>query len=252
MTSLKALITAKAVPDPQIPAKVSSGKRSSRGIRRIIDPVDDLNAQALLERKSNAPRLTVSAVNIGTAKDKRPLRRLVAMGAAETIQLRPSSNALSHLDCLAKAKALMNLITSHGFGLVVLGSRSSDGSSAQLGATLAGLLNWSYLSGVQSIKRIDDASVLAQCVFASVRVVLPCVLACALRPLRPKVITASNLLKTLKNRVKVVSVSDFDLKPQIELLETTVSQSPRLGLTFTDLPSAWAAISAWLRESKCL
>ncbi|MGP1917107.1 MAG: hypothetical protein ACTS6P_00560 [Candidatus Hodgkinia cicadicola] len=252
---MKILTTAKVVIDPEVQPKVLSGKRVMKGFRRIVDVVDDINIQALIEGLSN---VDVSVVSISSTADKSVLAKLIAMGAKEMIHFCCQNELIVRLDCLAKAKLLKNLILSRGFNLVALGIQSSDTSSAQLGPMLAGLLNWPCITGVKMIKQTSEKTFVVKYsvknVLIEINVPFPCVLTCDLSVKTPRLITVVDLLKAKRKRVNIIPVleSNYNLKPQIEIIEDIVSASPRIGKVFTNFGDAWEDITRWLKNRKWL
>ncbi|MGP1914321.1 MAG: hypothetical protein ACTS4V_00735 [Candidatus Hodgkinia cicadicola] len=252
---MKILATAKVVVDPEVQPKVLAGKRLVKGLRRIIDVIDDINVQALIE---GLPNLDISVANISSVEDKDILAKLVAMGAKEMIHLSCANELIVRLDCLAKAKLLKDLVINQSFNLVALGIQSSDTSSSQLGAMLAGLLNWPCLTGVKAIKRTPEGTFVAKCaiknVWIDINVPEPCVLTCDLSVKTPKLITVVDLIKAKRQHVNTIPVleSNFDLKPQVETIEDVVSSAPRCGKVFTNFSDAWDTVTRWLKNRKWL
>ncbi|MGP1918116.1 MAG: hypothetical protein ACTS4U_00145 [Candidatus Hodgkinia cicadicola] len=252
---MKILVTAKVVVDPEVQPKILSGKRVTKGLRRIVDVVDDVNVQALIE---GLPNVDVSVANISSAGDKGCLARLIAMGAKEMIHFSCTNEHIARLDCLAKAKLLKNLIVTRGFNLVALGIQSSDTSSAQLGPMLAGLLNWPCITGVKAIKQTGDKSFIVKCAIKSVlidiNVVTPCILTCDLRVKASKLVTVVDLIKAKRKPICNIPVleSNYNLKPQVAVIEDIISTKPRFGKVFTNFGDAWEIITKWLRKNKWL
>ncbi|MGP1916533.1 MAG: hypothetical protein ACTS6G_03895, partial [Candidatus Hodgkinia cicadicola] len=156
------------------------------------------------------------------------------------------------LDSLTKAKLLRDLVLSQSFSLVMLGAQSSDVGSAQVAPALAGLLNWSCITNVTSIRYISKSVVSLHCsvgnVTTTVRVSLPCVLSCDLcrteRRLSPKPQLSPSRLKPVN--IIPVNETNLALSSQIEVIEETSVPNIRLGLTFSTLDSTLEAFSRWL------
>ncbi|MGP1926936.1 MAG: hypothetical protein ACTS7C_00240 [Candidatus Hodgkinia cicadicola] len=252
---MKILATAKVVVDPEVQPKILLGKRLVKGLRRIIDVVDDINVQALIE---GLPNCDVSVANISSADDKDILAKLTAMGAKEMIHFSCANEFITRLDCLAKAKLLKNLVINRSFNLVALGIQSSDTSSAQLGSLLAGLLNWPCITNIKAIKQTIEGNFIVKCaiknVLIDINVPTPCVLTCDLSVKAPKLVTVVDLIKAKRKPIDVVTVleSNLNLKPQIETIEDIISSAPRSNKVFTNFSDAWDNITCWLRKNKWL
>ncbi len=238
---MKILTTAKIVVDPEVQPKILSGKRLIKGLRRIVDVIDDINVQALIE---GLPNLDVCVANISSAGDKDVLARLVALGAKEMIHFSCTNELIVRLDCLAKAKLLKDLILTRGFNLVILGIQSSDTTSAQLGPMLAGLLSWPCVTGVKMIKQTVDENFVAKCaiknILLDINVPSPCVLTCDLSVKTPKLVTVVDLIRARRKPINTIPVlsSNFNLKPQVEIIEDIASSVPRFGKVFTNFSDA--------------
>lgn len=73
-----------------------------------------------------------------------------------------------------------------------------------------------------------------------INVPFPCVLTCDLSVKAPRLITVVDLLKAKRKRVNIIPVleSNYNLKPQIEIIEDVISASPRVGKVFTNFGDA--------------
>ncbi|MGP1922730.1 MAG: hypothetical protein ACTS5F_01525 [Candidatus Hodgkinia cicadicola] len=253
---MKILTTAKVVVDPEVQPKVLAGKRLVKGLRRIIDVIDDINAQALIE---GLPNLDISVANISSIEDKSILAKLVAMGAKEMIHFSYTNELIARLDCLAKVKLLKDLVINQSFNLVALGIQSSDTSSSQLSSMLAGLLNWPYTTGVKAIKHTAEGNFVVKCtiknVWIDINVPVFCVLTCDLSVKFPKLITVVDLIKANGTHVNTIPVleSNFNLNPQIETIEDIVSNAPRCDSRCVDVFTECVRNhNRWLRKRKWL
>ncbi len=140
MSKLKVLVAAKIVPDPEVEPKTESGAVITSDVDRVIDPVDEASIQAALELKQKLSEVSVAVASVGPILDRLALRRALAMGANEVVQVRLADDLVRAVDSLGVAKLLRRLVVLTKCDLVLTGSRSSDGGSGQVGAALASLL----------------------------------------------------------------------------------------------------------------
>ncbi|MGP1911197.1 MAG: hypothetical protein ACTS47_02995 [Candidatus Hodgkinia cicadicola] len=228
--------------EKQIPATLSATAF------RQFDPIDCTNVLSLLDWRPVAGCFTLSVANVGPSKDKTALGRFTALGVNEVIQL----STPHRLDSLTKAKLLRDLVLSQSFSLVMLGAQSSDVGSAQVAPALAGLLNWSCITNVTSIRYISKSVVTLHCsvgnVITTVCVSLPCVLSCDLCRTERRLSPKPQLLPSRLKPINIIPVNETNLalSSQIEVIEETSVPNIRLGLTFSTLDSTLEAFSHWL------
>jgi electron transfer flavoprotein beta subunit len=99
---------------------------------------------------------TVAAVTIGSKEDEEVLRRCLAMGADAAIRL--SDDAFEGSDGYAISRILHGAIKGMEFDLVFTGVQASDDGYAQVGVTLAQMLNVPHAAMVSNIEEIDGGN----------------------------------------------------------------------------------------------
>ena len=94
----------------------------------------------------------VTVVTVGSEEDEEVLRREMAMGANQAVLL--SDEAFNGSDGKGIATILKAYIAKNHFDLILTGVQAEDGA-AQVGGTLAALLDYPYASLVNSIQVVD-------------------------------------------------------------------------------------------------
>lgn len=151
MPTIVALI--KNVPDTWSTRTLNTDFTLDRdNVDNVIDEINEFAMeQALRLREANPDAgLRVVALNAGPAGSDEALRKALAMGADEAIQLR--DDALAGSDVIGTAWALHNAInTIDDVQLIVAGNASSDGAMGALPAILAEYRQVPALTEVSSV-----------------------------------------------------------------------------------------------------
>lgn len=149
------VVCVKAVPDPKQASRLAIDPMKKTVIRQgvplVINPLDRHALQAAVELGG-----TVTAMSMGPPEAREALQEALARGAGRGVLL--SDRAFAGADTLATAHALAAAVGWLGaFDLILCGSESSDGGTAQVGPQLAELLGIPHVSFVTSIEA-DPAS----------------------------------------------------------------------------------------------
>jgi electron transfer flavoprotein beta subunit len=143
------VVTAKYVPDPDLPGELDGFRLRREGVPGLLDPIDQCGVELAVQLKE-ALGGRVVLVSMGPAVAEAALRLGLAMGADEAVLV--TDPALTGADALVTARVLARAIGRFPFDLVICGAQSSDGSTGTLGAMLAGLLD---LPGIGPAKRVE-------------------------------------------------------------------------------------------------
>jgi len=143
------VVTAKYVPDPDLPGELDGFRLRREGVPGLLDPIDQCGVELAVQLKE-ALSGRVILVSMGPAVAEAALRLGLAMGADEAVLV--TDPALTGFDALVTARVLARAIGRFPFDLVICGAQSSDGSTGTLGAMLAGLLD---LPGIGPAKRVE-------------------------------------------------------------------------------------------------
>jgi electron transfer flavoprotein beta subunit len=143
------VVTAKYVPDPDLPGELDGFRLRREGVPGLLDPIDQCGVELAVQLKE-ALGGRVVLVSMGPAVAEAALRLGLAMGADEAVLV--TDPALTGADALITARVLARAIGRFPFDLVICGAQSSDGSTGTLGAMLAGLLG---LPGIGPAKRVE-------------------------------------------------------------------------------------------------
>lgn len=142
--SLKLVVCAKQVPDPEAPPSAYSvdpgGKRvlPPKGTPPVINPFDE-NALEVALRIKNAHQAKTTVISMGRNLSKAVLGKCLAVGADELVLL--DDDVFQELDSYATASMLSVAIRKLGeYDLIFTGRQSADWDAGQVGSGIAELL----------------------------------------------------------------------------------------------------------------
>ncbi|HVK37556.1 MAG TPA: electron transfer flavoprotein subunit beta/FixA family protein [Candidatus Kapabacteria bacterium] len=144
------------VPDTTTKIVVGADGKSidPKGVKNILNPYDELAVEEALRRKEGG---TVTLVCVGGESAKEQLRLGLAMGADKAVLIKDEER----VDSFSVAGQLAEAIRGLSPDLVLLGRQSIDYDSAQMGPTLAELLEMPCVSFVTSLE-INGTAVRAE------------------------------------------------------------------------------------------
>jgi electron transfer flavoprotein beta subunit len=165
--------------------------------------------------------LQVIAVSIGPKKAQEQIRTALAMGADRGIHITTDMRLDQEMQPLAVAKLFKTLVEKETPDMVIVGKQGIDSDSNQVGAMLAGLLDWPQAtfasevkidSGKLNITREIDGGL------QQLEMALPAVITADLRLNEPRYATLPNIMKAKKKKIETLKAEDLgvDLAPRIE------------------------------------
>lgn len=143
------VVTAKYVPDPDLPGELEGFRLRREGVPGLLDPIDQCGVELAVQLKESLGG-QVTLVSMGPAVAEAGLRLGLAMGADEAYLV--TDPTLAGADALVTARVLAAVIRRLPFDLVICGAQSTDGSTGTLGAMLAALLD---LPGIGPAKQAE-------------------------------------------------------------------------------------------------
>lgn len=139
-------------------AQTGSDKKSNyvglNDIINIINPLDELAVEEALNIKESFPETNLTIITLGNHAAELTIRRCIAMGAAEGIHI--IYDEYNKLDSWATARLLAGFLGKMQFDLILCGNKSIDKNNSLVGAYLAELINFPYLSNIVKINFSPD------------------------------------------------------------------------------------------------
>ncbi|MFZ2949122.1 MAG: electron transfer flavoprotein subunit beta/FixA family protein [Desulfuromonadaceae bacterium] len=225
---MKILVCIKQVPDME-----SRFKANSRGIwfdeadlawrMNEYDEYAVEQAVQLKEQLGDAPDVTV--ISIGPDRVSEAIKKALAMGCDRAVHIQDPDAATK--DPWQIASAIAAFARDKGFDLVFTGMQSQDRGSAQVGITVAELLDipctttlvgFAYDNGVVTARRELEGGVKGV-----VKLKTPALVTCQMGLNVPRYPTLPNIMKSKKKELLVIPVAEL---LQEEALSSTTSFHP--------------------------
>jgi electron transfer flavoprotein beta subunit len=213
--SLNIAVCIKSVPDPKCYEKITIDLTTKtitrKGIPSIINPVDKNALEAALQLKEQyGGKVTVICMAPPGAKNE--LYEAMAMGADEAVLL--SDLAFAGADTLATSYTLAQGLKRLGkFDLVLTGTESADGATAQVPAQLAEWLEiphlWNVKEFVLATEQEIHAKVKMDDAVGEYVIQLPALLAVSREVNKPRYTTAMGVMKARKKSLTVLSKNNL-------------------------------------------
>jgi electron transfer flavoprotein beta subunit len=221
---MKILVAVKRVIDPYVKVRVKSDESGVdlNNVKMSMNPFDEIAVEQALRIKEKGQAEEVILVSIGDKSCQETIRTGLALGADRGIHI----DCDSPLPSISVAKLLKRVAQQEKPGLIILGKQSIDGDNNQTGQMLSQLLDWPQATFASEVI-IEDSTVLVTREIdgglETQRSQLPAVITTDLRLNEPRYASLPNIMKakrkpldeltlesleiTLKNHLKVVSVS---------------------------------------------
>lgn len=212
----------KQVPDTtQVKIDPATNTLIRAGVESICNPYDLVGVEAAVKLvEKYGGKVTIITMGIPAAEAQ--LRDCLAIGANEAILL--SDRALAGADTLATsytiASAISKLNAIDPVQIVFCGKQAIDGDTAQTGpgiATRLGFTQLTYVSQIESIdvekklitvrREIEGGSEIIECK-------LPVLLTVELELGTPRYASLPNLIKSIKQEIKVWNAKDLGCNPE--------------------------------------
>ncbi len=159
---------------------------------------------------------TVTVYSLGGEDSNESLRKCLAMGADDAIRL--SDPAFAGGDGYATARALAEALRQKPFDLILTGTQAEDDGFGQVGAVIAEMLSIPHVSIVNRIevqeKKVKAHRELEGGLEEVVEVDLPALLTIQTGINEPRYVSIMGIRKVAKKEIKVLGLSDLNLKPE--------------------------------------
>jgi electron transfer flavoprotein beta subunit len=214
---LNIAVCIKSVPDPKCYEKITIDLQTKtitrKGIPAVINPVDKNALEAALQVKEKyGGKVTVICMAPPEAKNE--LYEAMAMGADEAVLL--SDRAFAGADTLATSYTLAQGLKTLGhLDLVLTGTESADGATAQVPAQLAEWLGIPHLWNVKEFEMATEHEIHAKVkmdnAVGEYSIQLPALLAVSREVNKPRYTTAMGVMKARKKNLAVISKNELQL-----------------------------------------
>ncbi len=212
----------KQVPDTtQVKIDPETNTLIRAGVESICNPYDLVAAEAAVQlaEKYNGK---VTVITMGPPQADSALRECLALGAKEAILL--SDRAFAGADTLATsftlAQTIAKIASTEPLDLVLCGKQAIDGDTAQTGpgiATRLGYDQFTYVSEIISVDTKKKTIVVKREIEGGSEIIegrLPALLSCELEMATPKYASLPEMVRALRQEIKVWGAGEIDSPPE--------------------------------------
>ncbi|PIM95637.1 Electron transfer flavoprotein small subunit [Candidatus Hodgkinia cicadicola] len=211
---------------------VDNGILNYKDANRVIDPVDEVNVDAILKFKKIVPSAEVSAICLSRDSDKSYLKYVLAMGVNEVIFVRIVNGDKISIDGLLTTKILRRVVLTGKFDLILVGKSSSDSNSGFVGPALATFLGWRQLNYVCGLSCGSVGQLKVRCQvwnrIITFLINLPCVLICEFKKSQ-RFISLLDLIRAKNRKIKIKVLCKLNLvsNSSISVVNYTIPKQVR-------------------------
>lgn len=205
------IVLMKQVPETsEVEIDPVKGTLKREGVLSKTNPYDLHALEAALKLKEKAGG-KVTVISMGPPQAQDVIREAYSMGADDGILL--SDRRFAGADTLATSFTLSQAIRKIGFDLVIAGTQSTDGDTAQVGPEVAEFLDIPHVSYVREINRVSNDGLLVTSdlgeFFLTVHVKLPCLITVSRELNQPRLPSYRKRKETREKPVTVWGVKDL-------------------------------------------
>ncbi len=213
---MRIVVSIKQVPETtEVKIDQAQNRIDTEGLTRIINPYDTYALEEAVRIKE-ASGATVAVITAGPEKADESLREALAMGADEAFLL--CDKAFEGSDPVATAYLVARGIEKCGpYDLVIAGRQAMDGSSGQVGPSLAEELGLPMVSFVRKIEELKDGYIRVQRMtddgYEVVEGPLPMLITVVKEINEPRLASLKGLMKAKRVTIPVWTAADVGADP---------------------------------------
>lgn len=209
---MKIIVPVVPVPEPDVPIRLRADGQGAdlAGLRRVLNPFDEVALEEALRLRERGLASEVLAVSCGDAACLDVLRGALALGADRALHVATDA-ALHALDV---AKLLAALVRREAARLVLCGKQAADSDAGETGPMLAALLDWGMAPCVsqlvldaQTLHATSETESGPECI----ELTLPAVVSADLRLNTLRYVTLQNTLKARKKNIESTTPAVLDI-----------------------------------------
>lgn len=213
---MKIIVCVKQVLDTAAKIRIKDGQVDCGGISRILNPYDEYAVEEAIRIKEKRGDAEVTLLTIGPESFREVLQTGLAMGADRAIHL--MDPVFTGLDHLGIAQVLAKALQSMPYDLVLCGWKAVDDDMAQVGISLASLLEIPFVSVVTKLNLSEDGqqAVVTRQIEGGSEVIeapLPLLLTCQKGLNEPRLPSLKGIMAAKKKEVRVLDAKAIDLDP---------------------------------------
>lgn len=213
---LRALVPIKQVIEYTVKIRVlkdGSGVDKS-GVKMSINPFCEIALEEAIRLKEKKVVDEVTAVTIGSTKTQEMLRRALAMGADNAIQINTDEAIDQKIQPIHVSHILTEITRQKSSDFVILGKQSIDDDYNQTGQMLSSLLDWPMSTFISKLERKEEGFYVEREIDGGIQCLeIPtnCILTCDLRLNKPRYPKLPDIMKAKKKPIEVREIAEFKL-----------------------------------------
>lgn len=256
---MKIVVLVKEVPDTYADRTLSleTGLADRGASERVLDEIGERAIEVALKYADAHAGTEVTVVSMASEASVASIRKGLAMGATDALQV--VDDALAGADLGVTAKVLSAAVARTGFDLVIAGNLSTDGSGGVIPAMVAEHLSVPHATALTSVEISADAVTGTRATdggVATVRATLPAVISITEALPDARFPNFKGIMAAKKKPFETVSLADLgvDVDPAVapQSIMTVVSEKPPrgAGVKITDEGDAGDKLAAFLIENR--
>ncbi len=153
---MKIVVCIKQVPDTAAIIKIKQGSSSieTEGVQYVLNPYDEYAVEEALRIKEKIGDSEVAVLSMGQNRTKDAIKTCLAMGADKAIHL--IDDLFEGSDSYATSLILAKTLRDIEYDLILCGKQGVDDDAAQVGPSLAEMLNIPHVSVITRLDLSDD------------------------------------------------------------------------------------------------
>ena len=224
---MKVLVGIKRVVDHNIRvrAKADGSGADIASVKMSINPFDEHAVEEAVRLKEAGIATEVIVVTIGATVAQDVLRHALALGADRAILV----DTAEHLNSLATAKVLREIVKREAPQLILIGKQAIDDDAAETGQMLAALLNIGQGTFASELKIVDQKALVTREIDGgqeTIELNLPAVITADLRLNEPRYIKLPNLMLAKKKPLETIALADLGVSAVSKVVTIKVSEPP--------------------------
>jgi electron transfer flavoprotein beta subunit len=221
---LKIVVCVKQVPDTNL-ALVPKGSDIDRShIFYTINPYDEFSLEEALRIKESLSDVEVIVLTVGPSQAEEVLRHGLGMGADSALHI-VTENII--LDPLVAARLIARVLPGLNSAIVFFGKQAIDDDAGQVGAAVAGILNWPQLCVVRRVQAAAGSVLVEKETEGAVEIIeapYPVIITSQLGLNQPRFASVPGRLRAKKARIEKIMAASLgvELDPTVQVQSLTI------------------------------
>ena len=224
---MKLLVTVKRVIDynVQIRVKADGSGVEKDNVKMSMNPPDENAVEEALRIKEAGKADEIIILTIGNDKAQETIRTALAMGADRGIHIKTEND----LEPLAISKIISKVAEEEKPSIILMGKQAIDDDCNQTGQMTSALLNWPQATFASKIEIEGQNAIVTREIdegLERIKVSIPFVASCDLRPNEPRYASLPNIMKAKKKPIDTKDASSLGINIEPRIKQIKVEEPP--------------------------